>query len=52
MTTTTMTTNTAPLSQADARELTDQIAEGLADVHSLIVQAWDCLLYTSPSPRD
>ena len=41
MTTTTMTTNTAPLSQADARELTDQIAEGLADVHSLIVQAWE-----------
>lgn len=29
------------LSEADARELTDQIAEGLADVHELIVQAWE-----------
>lgn len=29
------------LSKADARELTDQIAEGLADVHALIVQAWE-----------
>ena len=38
---TTMTTNTTPLNEADARELTDQIAEGLADVHSLIVQAWE-----------
>lgn len=29
------------LSEADARELTDQIAEGLADVQQLIVQAWE-----------
>lgn len=41
MITTTMTTNPAPLGEADARELTEQIAEGLADVHSLIVQAWE-----------
>lgn len=38
---TTMTTNTTPLNEADARELTDQIAEGLADVHALIMQAWE-----------
>lgn len=38
---TTLTTDTAPLNEADARELTEQIAEGLADVHSLIVQAWE-----------
>lgn len=41
MSTTTMTTNPAPLNEADARGLTEQIAEGLADVHSLIVQAWE-----------
>lgn len=35
------TTNPEPLNEADARELTDQISEGLADVHSLIVQAWE-----------
>lgn len=35
------TTNPEPLNEADARALTDQIAEGLADVHSLIVQAWE-----------
>lgn len=29
------------LSEADARKLTEQIAEGLADVHELIVQAWE-----------
>ena len=41
MSETTMTTSPQPLTEADARELTDQIAEGLADVHSLIVQAWE-----------
>lgn len=41
MSATTMTTSPQPLTEADARELTDQIAEGLADVHSLIVQAWE-----------
>lgn len=41
MSETTMTTSPQPLTAADARELTDQIAEGLADVHSLIVQAWE-----------
>ena len=41
MSTTTMTTNPQPLNEADARELTNQIAEGLADVHALIVQAWE-----------
>lgn len=41
MNTMTMTTNPVPLGEADARELTEQIAEGLADVHSLIVQAWE-----------
>ncbi|KAA9393821.1 hypothetical protein FCK90_10435 [Kocuria coralli] len=29
------------LTQSEARELTDQIAEGLIDVHTLIVQAWE-----------
>ena len=41
MSTTTMTTNPQPLNETDARELTNQIAEGLADVHALIVQAWE-----------
>ena len=41
MSETTMTASPQPLTEADARELTDQIAEGLADVHSLIVQAWE-----------
>ncbi len=41
MSATTMTTSPQPLTEADARELTNQIAEGLADVHSLIVQAWE-----------
>ncbi|MDN5702305.1 MAG: hypothetical protein L0H00_04795 [Micrococcales bacterium] len=41
MSATNLTTNPAPLNEADARELTGQIAEGLADVHSLIVQAWE-----------
>lgn len=38
---TTMTTNPAPLSETEARELTEQITEGLNDVHSLIMQAWE-----------
>lgn len=41
MSATTMVTSPQPLTESDARELTDQIAEGLADVHSLIVQAWE-----------
>lgn len=36
-----MTTNPAPLSETEARELTEQITEGLNDVHSLIMQAWE-----------
>lgn len=38
---TTMTTIPQPMSEADARELTDQISAGLADVYVLIMQAWD-----------